>query len=325
MSLPPPRCWRRPATPTPSCSAALTPRWPSRRAGRCRRPRPGRRWRTIARASTAGCSRIAANAAGPSTTTSTGTTRCSIGSAMPSPVTPASTEAGLPWGIDGCSAPVYALPLANLAYAFARLAGDDDDAEYGSAARTLVDAMTAHPEMVSGAGRSDLALATAGRGDFVAKIGAGGRAGDRRQEPRHRHRDQGRRWRSAWAASGDRDGAGPARIARRRPARGTGVVAAARPSQLSGHADRRSSAVGCPGQRRRTLRVQMSPRVGFAAPGPDFLNFARPPRSLKACVHRAALDGLHRATDRSAAASPDAAPAVRRAKQQMTQGIVVDG
>jgi L-asparaginase II len=83
-------------------------------------------------------------------------------------------EAGLPWGIDGCSAPVYALPLANLAYAFARLAGDDDDAEYGSAARTLVDAMTAHPEMVSGAGRSDLALATAGRGDFVAKIGAEG-------------------------------------------------------------------------------------------------------------------------------------------------------
>jgi L-asparaginase II len=82
-------------------------------------------------------------------------------------------EAGLPWGIDGCSAPVYALPLANLAYAFARLTGDDD-AEYGSAARTLVDAMTAHPEMVSGAGRSDLALATAGRGDFVAKVGAEG-------------------------------------------------------------------------------------------------------------------------------------------------------
>jgi L-asparaginase II len=83
-------------------------------------------------------------------------------------------EAALPWGIDGCSAPNYALPLANLAYAYARLAAGDADAEYGGAARTLAEAMTAHPEMVSGDGRSDLALATAGRGDFVAKVGAEG-------------------------------------------------------------------------------------------------------------------------------------------------------
>jgi L-asparaginase II len=83
-------------------------------------------------------------------------------------------EAALPWGIDGCSAPNYALPLANLAYAYARLAGDEADAEYGVAARTLADAMTAYPEMISGEGRSDLALATAGRGDIVAKVGAEG-------------------------------------------------------------------------------------------------------------------------------------------------------
>jgi L-asparaginase II len=83
-------------------------------------------------------------------------------------------EAALPWGVDGCSAPNYALPLANLAYAFARLASDDEDPEYGAAARTLAGAMTAHPEMVSGDGRNDLALAVAGRGDFVAKVGAEG-------------------------------------------------------------------------------------------------------------------------------------------------------
>ena len=34
--------------------------------------------------------------------------------------------------------------------------------------------MTRHPDMVSGERRSDLALMQAGRGDFVAKIGAEG-------------------------------------------------------------------------------------------------------------------------------------------------------
>ena len=38
----------------------------------------------------------------------------------------------------------------------------------------LADAMTAHPEMVSGEHRSDLALMQAGRGDWVTKIGAEG-------------------------------------------------------------------------------------------------------------------------------------------------------
>lgn len=78
-------------------------------------------------------------------------------------------------GIDGCSAPNYALPLASLARAFARLAAAaDDEAGYGKASRTLRNAMIAHPEMVSGEGRSDLKLARAGRGDWVPKIGAEG-------------------------------------------------------------------------------------------------------------------------------------------------------
>ena len=40
--------------------------------------------------------------------------------------------------------------------------------------KTLFEAMAAHPEMVSGAGRNDLALATAGRGDWANKVGADG-------------------------------------------------------------------------------------------------------------------------------------------------------
>ncbi len=77
-------------------------------------------------------------------------------------------------GIDGCSAPNYAVPLASLATAFARLATADVDADYGRAPRTLANAMTTHPEMVSGEHRSDLALTEAGRGDWVPKIGAEG-------------------------------------------------------------------------------------------------------------------------------------------------------
>jgi len=83
-------------------------------------------------------------------------------------------EASLVAGIDGCSAPNYAMPLARLALSFARLAAPADDAAYGAAARTLADAMTACPEMVSGERRSDLALSQAGRGDLVCKIGAEG-------------------------------------------------------------------------------------------------------------------------------------------------------
>jgi L-asparaginase II len=77
-------------------------------------------------------------------------------------------------GIDGCSAPNYAVPLSALARAFARLAAADVDADYARAPRALADAMTTHPEMVSGANRSDLAFMQAGRGDWVTKIGAEG-------------------------------------------------------------------------------------------------------------------------------------------------------
>ncbi|MFO1396645.1 MAG: asparaginase [Burkholderiales bacterium] len=80
----------------------------------------------------------------------------------------------LTWGVDGCSAPNYALPLSGLARAFARLASAADDPDYGAAPRTLADAMTAHPAMVSGEHGADLMLMTAGRGDWITKVGAEG-------------------------------------------------------------------------------------------------------------------------------------------------------
>ncbi len=83
-------------------------------------------------------------------------------------------EADLKIGTDGCSAPNYAMPLASLARSYARLATGARDAEFGSSFEQLSHAMTTHPDLVSGTGRSDEAFMRAGRGDWVTKVGADG-------------------------------------------------------------------------------------------------------------------------------------------------------
>jgi L-asparaginase II len=75
-------------------------------------------------------------------------------------------------GVDGCSAPNYALPLSRLAYAYARLAQGTQDPEFGAELGKLSSAMIAHAELVSGTGRSDLAFMQTKPGDWVAKVGA---------------------------------------------------------------------------------------------------------------------------------------------------------
>lgn len=77
-------------------------------------------------------------------------------------------------GIDGCSAPNYAMPLSRLAFSYARLASGARDSEFGENFSLLSEAMTAHPDLVSGTGRNDLAFMRAGRGDWVSKVGADG-------------------------------------------------------------------------------------------------------------------------------------------------------
>lgn len=81
-------------------------------------------------------------------------------------------EAAMPSGMDGCSAPNYALPLSKLAHMFARLGQGGADPQYGSAMGDLFNAMTRHPDLVSGQARCDLAYMSAGAGDWVAKVGA---------------------------------------------------------------------------------------------------------------------------------------------------------
>ena len=77
-------------------------------------------------------------------------------------------------GIDGCSAPNFAMPLSKLAYGYARLASGARDAEFGASFALLGEAMSTYPDMVSGTGRNDAAFMEAGRGDWVTKIGADG-------------------------------------------------------------------------------------------------------------------------------------------------------
>ncbi|HSV80115.1 MAG TPA: asparaginase [Ramlibacter sp.] len=83
-------------------------------------------------------------------------------------------EARLRIGIDGCSAPNYAMPLAQLAHGYARLATGEADPQFGASFAALVQAMTSHPELGSGTGRSDAAFMRAGRGDWISKAGAEG-------------------------------------------------------------------------------------------------------------------------------------------------------
>ena len=80
----------------------------------------------------------------------------------------------LAMGIDGCSAPNYAMPLAHLARGYARLAGGAPDTDLHESLTALADAMVARPELGSGRGRSDLDFMRAGRGDWVSKMGVDG-------------------------------------------------------------------------------------------------------------------------------------------------------
>ncbi len=80
----------------------------------------------------------------------------------------------LPAGIDGCSAPNYALPLASIAQVYARLAQGRDDPHCGPSFEAIFNAMTGYPELVSGQARTDLAYMTTAPGDWISKAGAEG-------------------------------------------------------------------------------------------------------------------------------------------------------
>jgi L-asparaginase II len=78
-------------------------------------------------------------------------------------------------GIDGCSAPNFAMPLYHAAFGMARLCDPWDQKEArATACRKITSAMTSHSEMVSNHGEFDCELMKIGRGQVVTKRGAEG-------------------------------------------------------------------------------------------------------------------------------------------------------
>ncbi len=78
-------------------------------------------------------------------------------------------------GIDGCSAPVFAVPLYNAAWGLARLADPRGLSEARAAAcRRVTQAMAAEPFMVAGPDRFDTLAMELGQGKFICKAGAEG-------------------------------------------------------------------------------------------------------------------------------------------------------
>ena len=73
------------------------------------------------------------------------------------------------WGIDGCAAPNFALPLTAFATALARIA-----AHQTPGAARIVKAMTTYPELVGGTGRHCTLLMQAAGGKAAVKVGAEG-------------------------------------------------------------------------------------------------------------------------------------------------------
>ena len=83
----------------------------------------------------------------------------------------ASVEPDTVWtGVDGCGVVTFAVPLAAMGRAFARLIA----AEEGSPAARIVDAMTGHPFLVAGTDRLCTRLMEVTSGRVLSKVGAEG-------------------------------------------------------------------------------------------------------------------------------------------------------
>jgi L-asparaginase II len=81
----------------------------------------------------------------------------------------------LGYAVDDCAAPTFALSVGTVALMLARLAApESQEPADADAARRIVGAMTAHPEMVEGDGELDTELMRAARGRLVSKVGAEG-------------------------------------------------------------------------------------------------------------------------------------------------------
>jgi L-asparaginase II len=82
----------------------------------------------------------------------------------------------IPTGIDGCSAPNFALSIEAMAKAVAKIVcpPEDFDSSLKEACKTVINAMIKYPELVGGTERLDTILMKASAGKIISKIGAEG-------------------------------------------------------------------------------------------------------------------------------------------------------
>lgn len=81
-------------------------------------------------------------------------------------------------GTDGCTAPVFAVPLPAAALGYARLCQPDDmTTDRADACRTITASMAAHADMVAGPERFDTLGMVTGKAAFISKLGAEGYRG----------------------------------------------------------------------------------------------------------------------------------------------------
>ena len=78
-------------------------------------------------------------------------------------------------GIDGCSVPVFAIPLYNAALGYAKLCDPKNETPVrAEACRTVTKSMASYPFMVAGPDRFDTAIMSTCHGTIVSKSGAEG-------------------------------------------------------------------------------------------------------------------------------------------------------
>jgi L-asparaginase II len=84
-------------------------------------------------------------------------------------------EQSIAIGVDGCSAPNFAIPVSAMARSFANLIRPDKFPEtVQSACSRIVSAMVKHPELIGGTTRLDTMLMQAAPGRLISKVGADG-------------------------------------------------------------------------------------------------------------------------------------------------------
>jgi len=83
-------------------------------------------------------------------------------------------EENITVGIDGCGAPIYIIPIYNIALSYARIMNfaNDENSKYHKACKTIIESMIEYPEMVAGDEEFCTELMGFTNGKLIGKVGS---------------------------------------------------------------------------------------------------------------------------------------------------------